>query len=50
MDMAVELYEQVMEVINDGNDAEIKRDKEGNLVVFSIKKVRRDKKKQKNRR
>lgn len=44
---AIELYNEVMDVVNEGDDATIKKDKNGRLVVYSCT-IKKHKKKNKN--
>ena len=37
------LYQQILCATKNGHDAEVRRDKDGNLVVYSVKKQRADK-------
>lgn len=38
MDKAKELYMKIMETVDKGNDVEIRKDKDGNLVVYELRK------------
>ena len=37
------LYQQILCATKNGHDAEVRRDKDGNFVVYSVKKQRADK-------
>ena len=37
------LYQQILYATKNGHDAEVRRDKDGNFVVYSVKKQRADK-------
>ena len=37
------LYQQIKKKKKNGHDAEVRRDKDGNFVVYSVKKQRADK-------
>lgn len=37
------LYQQILCATKNGHDAEVSRDKDGNFVVYSVKKQRADK-------
>lgn len=42
-DKTVLLFRQIQAATKNGHDAEVRRDKDGNLVVYSVKKQRADK-------
>lgn len=46
MDEKSLLYSQIIKAIRNGNDAEVRRDKNGNLVEYTVKRQRTDKIKQ----
>ena len=42
-DKTVLLFRQIQAATKNGHDAEVRRDKDGNFVVYSVKKQRADK-------
>lgn len=44
---AIELYNEVLEVVNEGDDVTIKKDRNGKLVVYSCS-IKKHKKKSRN--
>ena len=44
MDEKTRLYQEILKATEHGNDAEIRKDRDGNFVVYSVKKMRTDKK------
>ena len=42
-DKTVLLFRQIQAATKNGHDAEVRRDKDGNFVVYSLKKQREDK-------
>lgn len=42
-DKTVLLFRQIQAATKNGHDAEVRRDKDGNFVVYSVKKKRADK-------
>ena len=43
MDEKLILYQQILHATRNGNDAEVRKDKNGNFIVYSVKKQRADK-------
>ena len=43
MDEKLILYKQILYATRNGNDAEVRKDKNGNFIVYSVKKQRADK-------
>lgn len=43
MDEKEKLYQSIVLATRDGNNAEVKRDKEGRFVVYTVKKQRTEK-------
>lgn len=43
MDEKLILYQQILYATRNGNDAEVRKDKNGKFIVYSVKKQRADK-------